>query len=254
LPGRRGAVDNPLALNAPVQKTRFHALVPAAGTGSRLGQGVPKQYLPLAGVPLLQHALSTLAGHAEIATVHVVLAPDDDRFDRDIADVVRAKVIPVRCGGDSRAASVLNGLRAMRPSVAEDDWVLVHDAARPCLSGALLDRLLRALETDTAGGILALPVADTLKAADEDRRIVRTVDRSGLWQAQTPQMFRFRILERALAEADVAAVTDEASAVEALGLQPRLVEGDATNLKVTYARDMILAELILRQRAGTATR
>lgn len=241
-------------MNDPVQKTRFHALVPAAGSGSRLGHGVPKQYLPLAGAPLLQHALSTLAGHAGIATVHAVLAPDDDRFDREIAESVRRKVTPLRCGGDSRAASVLNGLRAMRSSVAEHDWVLVHDAARPCLSAALLDRLLQALEADTVGGILALPVADTLKAADEDRRIVRTVDRSGLWQAQTPQMFRFGILERALAEADVAAVTDEASAVEALGLQPRLVEGDATNLKVTYARDMILAELILRQRAGGPTR
>jgi 2-C-methyl-D-erythritol 4-phosphate cytidylyltransferase len=141
----------------------------------------------------------------------------------------------------------------MRSSVSENDWVLVHDAARPCLSVALLDRLLQALATDAIGGILALPVADTLKAGDDERRIVRTVDRSGLWQAQTPQMFRFRVLERALAEADVAAVTDEASAVEALGLQPRLVEGDATNLKVTYARDMVLAELILRQRAGSST-
>lgn len=237
-------------MNASTSKTRFHALVPAAGSGSRLGHGVPKQYLPLAGVPLLQHALSTLVAHAQIATVHVVLAPSDDRFDHEVAGSVRGLVVPIRCGGESRAVSVLNGLRAMEPSVHVDDWVLVHDAARPCLTSALLDRLLQALEADAVGGILALPVADTLKAADDDRRIVRTVERAGLWQAQTPQMFRFRILKQALEAADATTVTDEASAVEALGLQPRLVEGDVTNLKVTYARDMILAELILRQRAG----
>lgn len=230
---------------------RFHALVPAAGSGSRLGHGLPKQYLPIAGAPLLQHALATLAGHPSIASVHVILAPDDDRFDEAIASGVRERVKAVRCGGDSRAQSVLNGLDAMAGLVEADDWVLVHDAARPCLTHVLLDRLLRALEADDVGGILALPVADTLKASDEDRRIVRTVDRAGLWQAQTPQMFRYGILHRALAAADPATITDEASAVEALDLQPRLVEGDATNLKVTYARDVVLAELILQQRKRT---
>jgi 2-C-methyl-D-erythritol 4-phosphate cytidylyltransferase len=227
-------------LNESAHQSRFHALVPAAGSGSRLGSGVPKQYLPLAGAPLIQHSLTTLTGHGDLAAVHVVLAPDDDRFEVDVPASLRTKVKALRCGGDSRAASVLNGLHAMAESVREDDWVLVHDAARPCLSSALLDRLLRALASD--------PV-DTLKAADDDRRIVRTVDRAGLWQAQTPQMFRYGILRRALEAADADTVTDEASAVEALGQQPRLIEGDTTNLKVTYARDMILAELILRQRA-----
>lgn len=236
-------------MNDPAQPSRFHALVPAAGTGSRLGSGVPKQYLPLAGAPLIQHSLATLTAHGEMAAVHVVLASDDDRFEKELPGALRARVKALRCGGDSRAASVLNGLHAMAASVHEDDWVLVHDAARPCLSNALLERLLRALASDPVGGILALPVADTLKAADDDRRIVRTVDRAGLWQAQTPQMFRYGILRRALEAADAASVTDEASAVEALGLQPRLIEGDATNLKVTYARDVILAELILRQQA-----
>jgi 2-C-methyl-D-erythritol 4-phosphate cytidylyltransferase len=228
--------------------TRFHALVPAAGSGSRLGHGLPKQYLPVAGAPLLQHALATLAAHPAIASVHVVLAPDDERFDEAIAAGVRQRVKALRCGGDSRAGSVLNGLRAIGDAVHADDWILVHDAARPCLTHALLDRLLRAVESDAVGGILALPVADTLKAADGERRIARTVDRAGLWQAQTPQMFRYGILRRALEAADPAAITDEASAVEALGLRPRLVEGDATNLKVTYARDVILAERILQQR------
>jgi 2-C-methyl-D-erythritol 4-phosphate cytidylyltransferase len=236
-------------LNESAHQSRFHALVPAAGSGSRLGSGVPKQYLPLAGAPLIQHSLTTLTGHGDLAAVHVVLAPNDDRFEVDVPASLRTKVKALRCGGDSRAASVLNGLHAMAESVREDDWVLVHDAARPCLSSALLDRLLRALASDPVGGILALPVADTLKAADDDRRIVRTVDRAGLWQAQTPQMFRYGILRRALEAADADMVTDEASAVEALGQQPRLIEGDTTNLKVTYARDMILAELILRQRA-----
>lgn len=233
------------------QMTRFHALVPAAGSGSRLGQGLPKQYLPVAGAPLLQHALATLAAHPAIASVHVILAPDDDRFDEAIESTVRNRVKAVRCGGGSRAESVLNGLKAIAGSVHGEDWILVHDAARPCLTYALLDRLLRAVESDAVGGILALPVADTLKAADEDRRIVRTVDRAGLWQAQTPQMFRYAILRRALEAADPATITDEASAVEALGLRPRLVDGDATNLKVTYARDVVLAELILQQRTRT---
>lgn len=231
--------------------TRFHALVPAAGSGSRLGQGLPKQYLPVAGAPLLQHALATLAAHPAIASVHVVLAPDDGRYDETIAAGVRNRVRAVRCGGDTRAASVLNGLRAIADGVDADDWILVHDAARPCLTHALLDRLLHAVESDAVGGILALPVADTLKSADATQRIARTVDRAGLWQAQTPQMFRYGILRRALEAADAATITDEASAVEALGLQPRLVEGDATNLKVTYARDVILAELILQQRQRT---
>jgi 2-C-methyl-D-erythritol 4-phosphate cytidylyltransferase len=244
----RSNVDNRRALNDPDQMTRFHALVPAAGSGSRLGHGLPKQYLPLAGAPLLEHALATLAAHPAIASVHVVLSPDDDRFDEAIATHVRNRVKAVRCGGNSRAESVLNGLKAIAEAVDADDWILVHDAARPCLTHALLDRLLRAVESDAVGGILALPVADTLKAVDGDGRIARTVDRAGLWQAQTPQMFRYGILRRALEAADPATITDEASAVEALGLKPRLVEGDAANLKVTYARDVILAELILQQR------
>jgi 2-C-methyl-D-erythritol 4-phosphate cytidylyltransferase len=139
-------------------------------------------------------------------------------------------------------------LTAIAGAVDADDWILVHDAARPCLTHALMDRLLHAVESDTVGGILALPVADTLKGADRDGRIARTIDRAGLWQAQTPQMFRYGILRRALEAADPATITDEASAVEALGLRPRLVEGDAANLKVTYARDVILAEFILQQR------
>jgi len=228
--------------------TRFHALVPAAGSGSRIGHEQPKQYLTVAGAPLVQHAIAPLARHGDIATVHVMLAPDDDRFEAVVGLDAWPKVIAIRCGGASRAETVLNGLRALADSAAPDDWILVHDAARPCLTHALLDRLLRSVESDAVGGILALPVADTLKSADPDRRIVRTVDRSGLWQAQTPQMFRHAVLRRALEAADLAEITDEAAAVEALGLRPLLVEGDATNLKVTYARDIGLAELILGQR------
>jgi 2-C-methyl-D-erythritol 4-phosphate cytidylyltransferase len=140
---------------------------------------------------------------------------------------------------------VYEGLRALDGEAVDSDWVLVHDAARPCITAALLDRLIDAVLPDDVGGILALPVADTLKAAGPRGRIARTVDRAGLWQAQTPQMFRLGVLRRALESADLAAVTDEASAVESLGLQPLLVEGDVTNLKVTWGRDAALAELIL---------
>ncbi len=228
--------------------TRFHALVPAAGSGSRFGRELPKQYLPVAGAPLLRHALAALVGHAAIASVYVILAPDDDCFEKLIVPGELPKVVALRAGGASRAETVLNGLRAMVDNVDPDDWVLVHDAARPCLTPALLERLLRAVEADEVGGILALPVADTLKAADGGRRVTRTVDRTGLWQAQTPQMFRHAVLRRALEATALAQVTDEASAVESLGLQPLLVESDVTNLKVTFAQDMLLAELILRQR------
>ena len=138
-----------------------------------------------------------------------------------------------------------NGLAALREDLNDDDWVLVHDAARPCLTLDLLRRLLETLEGDGIGGLLAVPVADTLKRGDAEQRVVRTEPREALWRAQTPQMFRYGLLERALASADLAAVTDEASAVEALGLSPRLVLGSERNVKVTYPEDLALAELLL---------
>ncbi len=222
------------------------ALIPAAGSGSRIGSEQPKQYLPLAGKPMIWHAISTLAQHERIARVYVVLAPADGWFERHDWSAVSGKLRVLRCGGETRAASVLNGLRGMQGEVGGQDWVLVHDAARPCLTRSHLDSLIGGLENDPVGGILAVPVADTLKRADADSRILATEPRENLWQAQTPQMFRHGTLLRALEALGTQTPTDEARAIEHLGLRPKLVACDSTNLKVTYPRDIRLAELILQ--------
>lgn len=224
------------------------ALVPAAGSGSRFGGDSPKQYSSLAGKPLVYHALAALCASTDIGTVFVVLAPDDMRWKRYDWSVFGSRLQPLFCGGVTRAESVLNGL--LVSEMEPDDWVLVHDAARPCLSQAQLARLIGELRDDEVGGILAVPVADTLKRADAAGRIARTENREGLWQAQTPQMFRAGMLLQALQQAK--SVTDEASAVEALGLEPKLVESDSSNFKVTYAQDLQLAELLLNEKCRVA--
>ena len=221
------------------------ALIPAAGSGSRMGAAQPKQYLEIAGRPLLYYALRALAAHPRIEQVFVVLAQDDDRFARGDWREFGAGIKPLYCGGATRAASVFNGLLAVRDTVSGPDWVLVHDAARPCVGREELDRLFGELEQDDTGGLLAVPVADTLKRANRDSRITNTEPRDNLWLAQTPQMFRYRLLIEALRAADPAVATDEARAVEGLGLKPRLVMGDSRNIKVTFPEDLVLAELIL---------
>ncbi len=203
---------------------------------------MPKQYLPLCGRPLIEHAVRALAAHPRMDRVYVVLSPEDACWEGQ--GIRHEKLSVLRCGGVTRAESVSNGLKAIANEVAADDWMLVHDAARPCLRPEHVDRMLAELAEDEVGGILAVPVADTLKRAEAGQRIAETVPREGLWQAQTPQMFRHGLLLKAL-EAAGGAVTDEASAIERLGLKPRLVEGDLRNLKVTYPRDLELAALIL---------
>ena len=224
--------------------SEFYALVPAAGSGSRMGGELPKQYLSLAGQPMIYHALATLCACADISTVFVVLAPDDTQFHQYDWSCFGDKLQPLYCGGQTRAESVMNGL--MAAELEPDDWVLVHDAARPCLSQSQLVRLIVALRDDEVGGILAVPVADTLKRADAAQRVAHTENRDGLWQAQTPQMFRTGLLLQALRTAPK--VTDEASAVEALGLHPKLVASESTNFKVTYPQDIQLAEWLLQQK------
>jgi 2-C-methyl-D-erythritol 4-phosphate cytidylyltransferase len=223
-----------------------YALIPAAGGGSRMEAECPKQYLSLAGKPLIWHALKTLASVAAIERVFVVLAPEDVLWGGFEWTEFAARLTVLRCGGATRAGSVTNGLRAMRERVAANDWVLVHDAARCCLTPAHVEKLIAEIGDDPVGGLLAVPVADTLKRAEEGPRVVATVSRENLWQAQTPQMFRHGMLLDALEQAP--AVTDEASAIEALGLRPKLVAADATNLKVTYPLDLQLAEWILANR------
>lgn len=227
----------------------YYALVPAAGGGSRMGAELPKQYLPLAGKPLIWHTVQALAAVPAIELLFVVLASADRQWQALGLDDVAGRVEVLRCGGASRAESVANGLRAMAGRVRAEDWVLVHDAARPCLTPAHVAALMAAVGDDPVGGILAVPVADTLKRGDGGDGLVRiaaTVSRDQLWQAQTPQMFRHGLLLEALQRAP--AVTDEAGAVEALGHRPRLVAADATNLKVTYPIDLHLAEWILANR------
>jgi len=227
------------------------ALIPAAGAGTRIAGETPKQYLPLAGRPMLWHALRAV-GAAPVETVFVVLAPDDERFAALDWSGCGVRVEPLYCGGETRRDSVYNGLVAAMAAVDADDWVLVHDAARPCLPRADLERLIAECRGDAIGGILALPVADTVKQVAKDeagaQRIARTVDRAQLWLAQTPQMFRAGLLAQALKDAK-GLITDEASALESLGLRPRLVLGSRANLKVTYPEDLAIAEAILAGRA-----
>lgn len=225
---------------------RHYAIVPAAGTGARFGAEKPKQYLDLLGRPLIFHTLAALTAHPAIERVWVVLAPDDPYWPKYDWSELGPKLETVRCGGASRAASVTNGLRAAAMTALDEDWILVHDAARPCLSAAMLDSLCTELADDPVGGILAVPVADTLKRADAEQRVAATEPRDGLWQAQTPQMFRYGALLAALEQSQ--SVTDEAGAIEAAGFHPRLVKGDSTNLKVTYPADLALAAMILRGR------
>jgi 2-C-methyl-D-erythritol 4-phosphate cytidylyltransferase len=227
------------------------ALIPAAGAGTRIAGETPKQYLPLAGKPMLWHAVRAV-GAAPVETVFVVLTPGDERFDALDWSGCGARVEPLYCGGESRRDSVYNGLVAAMAAVDADDWVLVHDAARPCLPRADLERLIAECRDDAIGGILALPVADTVKRVAKDeagaQRIAGTVDRAQLWLAQTPQMFRAGLLAQALKDAK-GLVTDEASALESLGLRPRLVLGSRANLKVTYPEDLAIAAAILAGRA-----
>jgi len=225
---------------------RYYAIVPAAGSGSRFGSEKPKQYLDLLGRPLIYHTLAALTACPDIERVWVVLAPDDPWWPQYDWSGLGAKLETVRCGGATRAESVTNGLQAAAMVAADDDWILVHDAARPCLSAAMLDSLIAELADDPVGGILAVPVADTLKRADADQRVAATEPRDGLWQAQTPQMFRYGQLQKSLK--NEISVTDEAGAIEAAGLKPKLVRGDSTNLKVTWPADLALAAMILRAR------
>jgi 2-C-methyl-D-erythritol 4-phosphate cytidylyltransferase len=221
---------------------RLWFVVPAAGASRRMGTGIAKQYLPCRGRTVLEWALAPLLAHARLAGGVVALAADDTGWSR-LPAALRERVATT-IGGRERADSVLAGLRALPADAG--DWVLVHDAARPCLPRADLDRLIEACEDDAVGGLLALPVADTLKRADGPR-VAATVAREGLWRAQTPQMFRRGLLERALvASADAGLPpTDEAGAVERLGERPLLVEGSAQNVKVTRPTDLALVEACL---------
>jgi 2-C-methyl-D-erythritol 4-phosphate cytidylyltransferase len=222
------------------------ALIPAAGSGSRAAAGEAKQYALLAGRPMLWHAIRAVCV-PPVQSVFVVLAPDDRTFASHDWSAYEGRLEPLYCGGASRRDSVHNGLLATLGDRDAGDWVLVHDAARPCLSRQDLERLIAECEAHEVGGILALPIAETVKRAARDH-IEKTEERTGLWLAQTPQMFRVGLLLQALRQAR-GAVTDEASAIEQLGLKPKVVQGSRENLKVTWPEDLALAESILERRA-----
>jgi 2-C-methyl-D-erythritol 4-phosphate cytidylyltransferase len=224
---------------------RLWCIVPAAGSGRRFGADVPKQYLPLAGKPMIEHTLDRLAACAEVAGFVVVLA-DGDAYWPGLTSV-RGKPVRTATGAPQRSGSVLFGLRALPADVANDAFVLVHDAARPCISADDV-ALLVARGIPAGGALLAAPVRDTLKRGNGERRVAATEPRDALWRALTPQMFRRGELTRALeaAEADGVAVTDEAMAMERIGVRPLLVEGAEDNIKVTTAADLALAAYLLR--------
>ncbi len=227
--------------------SRYWAVIPAAGVGSRMGAAVPKQYLMLSGKTVLEHTLSRIARHPLIHGVVVVIAPGDEFFQR--LNLPRQKNVLLSLGGAERCHSVLNGLNTLAEHAADDDWVLVHDAARPCIRAEDITRLIEALRDHPAGGLLGLPVADTMKRSDREGNVIATVEREGLWRALTPQMFRLGVLRDALEAAlsQGVLVTDEAQAVEAAGHAPRMVEGHGDNIKITRPQDLVLAQLYLQQ-------
>ena len=230
-----------------VDASRCYALVPCAGIGARSGAASPKQYMPIAGRAMVAHTLAALGAVARISATLVVLAPTDDVFESHVPAFAGEGRWTARCGGPTRARSVANGLaqllaRGARP----DDWVLVHDAARCLVRPEVIDRLIDACLGDAVGGLLALPLADTLKEG-RDGRVRVTIPRADKWAAQTPQMFRLQLLQQALARAGDD-VTDEAGAIERLGHAPLLVPGSLENFKVTVADDFDLARRLLETR------
>jgi 2-C-methyl-D-erythritol 4-phosphate cytidylyltransferase len=227
------------------------ALIPAAGTGTRLGDSLPKQYLDINGQPLIVHTLQALARVSRIEKIIVVLSPEDQHWRGLVANgspawtTLATRVETTNVGGKSRRDSVLNGLNAMPDGENKNTWIMVHDAARPCIRSELVEQFIDELENDLVGGLLALPLSDTIKLDDGNLRVAKTLPREKIWRAQTPQMFKFDLLQKALTASPNA--TDEAEAIEATGHQPKLVMGDSANLKVTYATDLKLAKMLLSE-------
>ena len=206
---------------------------------------MPKQYLSLHGRPVLLHSIERLRQHFDLTSMFVVVAQDDHWFEEKIG--AQTNVTLLRCGGATRAESVRNALEYLRDIAAPDDWIIVHDAVRPCIDRAASTRLREELADDRVGGFLAVPVSDTLKRLNADARVERTEPRSALWRAQTPQMFRYGVLREAFAMPGLDRWTDEAHAVETLGLLPRCVQGSPSNVKITFPDDLPLAAAILAQ-------
>jgi 2-C-methyl-D-erythritol 4-phosphate cytidylyltransferase len=228
-------------------EVKYWAVVPAAGVGKRMQADRPKQYLEIAGRPLIEYAISQLMADPHIEGVVVAISADDEYW--PALEIALDKPLWVVEGGVERCHSVLNALQELATRANEDDWVLVHDAARPCVRAEDITHLITKLTNDDVGGLLAVPVRDTMKRAGTNQRVITTEDREGLWHALTPQMFRFGKLRHALEQAleDESLVTDEASAMELAEYEPLLVEGHADNIKVTRPEDLALAAFYIRQ-------
>lgn len=231
------------------QAPRCYLVLPAAGSGRRMARSVPKQYLEVAGRPLLWHTLEGVGGLACFDRIVVALAADDPHWPDVVTQLsagIRQRIL-LAPGGVERSASVHAALAVLAAEASVQDWVLVHDAVRPCVRRADVEKLIATLREDAVGGLLATPLQDTLKQADEQQQVARTLDRSQLWRAQTPQMFRYGVLRQALERqlASGGQPTDEAAAVEALGLPVRLVAGRADNIKVTWPEDLMLVSALL---------
>lgn len=225
-----------------------HVLIPAAGRGTRYGGALLKQYLPVCGKPILAHSIKIFQFHPLVSSITVILAADDQLFESAVG--LLAKHVNTVTGGETRAHSVRNGLRYLSENYCKTDWVLVHDAARPCLSASRLEKFLDQGLKSIHGAILAAPVGDTLKRAGDSQEIIATVDRTGLWAAQTPQLFRVGVLADAIDEAHDAGVTltDEASAMEFVGIKPLLVMGSSANIKITHSSDLAIAEALFSRK------
>ena len=226
---------------------KYWCVVPAAGVGKRMGAALPKQYLTLAGKTVIEHTVERLICLSKIINVVVVVVAEDQYWEQlEISNHGKVRTV---AGGQERFQSVLNGLEWLRQAAADDDWVLVHDAARPCVRPSDIEKLIEQLNDSSVGGLLASPIQNTVKQCDAQRQVLKTVDRGRYWHAYTPQMFRFGLIYRALVQADNKEnkVTDEASAVEALGFHPLLVEGARDNIKITHSEDLVLAEAFLKK-------
>lgn len=226
------------------------AILPAAGSGRRMGSQIPKQYLDLNDEPVIAHSLQKLANIPAIRKIVVVLHPEDQYFSS--LKLTNIDKIITTQGGAERFQSVLNGLSHLTGIASDDDWVLVHDAVRPCVRVTDIQHLIDQLSHHSVGGLLGFPVVDTLKQVNDKGEVVQTVDRSRYWHAQTPQMFRFNVLGRALraAAAQSLDVTDEAGAIEHLGLRPQMITGHRDNIKITHAADLGMASNILAAQAN----
>lgn len=225
--------------------TQYHVLIPCAGSGSRMKSATPKQYLPLNGKPILRHAIDIFEAMPIVSQIFIVIAAADAYWsDELLQGCHKTKVLT--CGGESRAASVYQGLQALVSQVDSEDWVLVHDAARPGIDAEIVQRLIHAMQAQDIGGLLALPLADTLKRAGATQHVSATIPREALWQAQTPQMFKIGMLEQALASSLERQPTDEAQAMEWAGYSPKLVLGDLKNLKITYPHDIAVVSALMQ--------